>query len=325
VIRGKKLLRKLWNVEQFIQKTISTEPVVEQPSQLTLIDQWILSKYSELIKKTTLLMDNYNFSQAIKEVEYFLWHEFADHYIEMAKSSIYTGNNKESVIYTLETIGLGLIKLFAPFFPHITEELYHSIYHANDERISIHLSSWPEPVLSNSHARTAGEIVKDYIAAVRSFKSEQGIALNAPLQSTATYADESLITALQENKLIITETLKLPDTHTFHAGKPDVKEEITDLIPVYATIGPRLKNKSKDLITWLSKNKDSLIQHLEETGDLTWNDIPLDVEEPKTDSLIENEFIKIKRETKIQGITNQKVIQLENFYLLVSSEMIPSK
>ena len=119
VIRGTRLLRKIWNVEQFILKNLKnqTKPIEED---LIDIDKWILTKYSKLIKKCTKLMDNFDYSQTMKEAEYFLWHEFADHYIEMAKSSIYNKENIDSIRYTSYTIGLGILKLFSPFFPHIT-------------------------------------------------------------------------------------------------------------------------------------------------------------------------------------------------------------
>ena len=73
-------------------------------------------------------MDRFDYSQTMKDVEYFLWHELADHYIEMIKSSIYEKENVDSIKYTLYTIGLGTLKLFASFIPHITEEIYLDLY-----------------------------------------------------------------------------------------------------------------------------------------------------------------------------------------------------
>jgi len=61
--------------------------------------------------------DVFDYSPAMKDIEYFLWHELADHYLEMIKGSLYNKENVESIRYTLYTIGLGVVKLFAPFFP----------------------------------------------------------------------------------------------------------------------------------------------------------------------------------------------------------------
>ena len=143
VVRGTKLLRKLWNVQQFIGNIIK-EGKPKKPKKLQDIDQWILTKYSKLVNKCTEQMDVFDYSQAMKEIEYFLWHELADHYLEMIKGSLYNKENVESIQYTLYTVGLGIVKLFAPFFPHITEEIYHDFYKDYEGDDSIHLSAWPE-------------------------------------------------------------------------------------------------------------------------------------------------------------------------------------
>ena len=100
-------------------------------------------------------MENFDYSQTMKDVEYFLWHELADHYIEMIKSSIYENKNVESIKYTLYTLGLGVLKLFSPFIPHITEEIYNNFYQKFENDKSIHLSSWPEPVLIEDEKEVA--------------------------------------------------------------------------------------------------------------------------------------------------------------------------
>jgi valyl-tRNA synthetase len=121
ILRGVKLLRKIWNVQNFIINIINDEK--PEKTELLDIDKWILTKYSKLVKKCTKLMDNFDYSQTLKDVEYFLWHEVADHYLEMIKSSIYENKNLDSIKYTLYILGLGTLKLFAVFFPHLTEEI----------------------------------------------------------------------------------------------------------------------------------------------------------------------------------------------------------
>jgi len=186
VIRGTKLLRKLWNVEQFIGNIVKKDQPEE--TQLQDIDRWMLSKYSKLVKRCTKQMDEFDYSQTMKEIEYFLWHELADHYIEMIKSSIYEEKNVESIQYTLYTVGLGLLKLFAPFIPFITEEIYQNQYKDSKGDNTIHVSAWPEPILVDEEKENTGELVKNYISQVRSWKSEQGIALNVSINTSATYA-----------------------------------------------------------------------------------------------------------------------------------------
>ncbi|MDG6228971.1 MAG: valine--tRNA ligase [Candidatus Thermoplasmatota archaeon] len=320
VIRGKKLLRKLWNVEQFIHHNIDTTHIPTQPSQLTMIDSWILTKYCDLVQRCTRLMDVFDYSQTMKEIEYFLWHELADHYLEMVKSYIFKNKEKESYQFTLYTIGLGVIQLFAPFFPHITEELYQSIYKQTQGHLSLHISQWPEPFHSDDQVLKQGEHVKKYIAMVRAYKSEQKMPLNAPLNSTATYADEDIIASLKNNEFVIKSTLNLPESHRFIVGKPQITEKITEIIPVYAVIGPQLKQNAKAIVDYIKNNQQALIKILEETGDLIWDNIPNISIEDRSESLLKNNLVTIKKQPQITGKKDTDIIQLNEFYLEIKKE-----
>ncbi len=325
VIRGKKLLRKLWNVEQFIAAQITTQETLKKPDKLTTLDKWILTKYSQLISSSTKLLDQFDYSQAMKDIEYFLWHEFADHYIEMAKSSIYEKKNLASTLFTIYTIGLGLIKLFSPFIPHITEEIYQNFYKNNEKCESIHLSSWPEVVLKDEEAYETGETVKSYIAEIRAFKSEQGIALNATLSSSASYGPKKIISQLKDQEEIIKATLKLPKDHLFIIGKPDIAESITKIEPVYAKLGPLFKKDSQTIANYIKNHQQELISIINETGDLKWKDIPPAANPDQNQSILNNNFIRLEKKVMISGSNrNETLINFGSLYLLVSSEVIKS-
>ncbi len=317
VIRGGKLLRKLWNVQQFIHHTIEDKKP-NQPKQFTTIDQWILSKYSRLVDSATKLMDTYDYNQAMKETEYFLWHEFADHYLEMIKTSLYSNQNTQSIHYTLYTIGLGILKLFAPIFPHITEELYHLMYQANEQDPSIHIASWPEPYKINKEHERQGEIVKQYIAKVRAYKSEHAIPLNAPLHAVATYASSETARHLKDNKDIIITTLKYPKNHQFIPKKPDVERKITDIQPIHSQIGPIFKNDSKRLVKWIAENKEEIIQTIDETGDYSMETIPI-LHENTDKKLVKDGFIKVQKETRLKTKKQNILVDFNRFYLEIRS------
>ena len=325
VIRGKKLLRKLWNVEQFINANINTDESPVKPEKLTVVDTWILTKYSRLIKLTTELFDRFDYSQVMKEIEYFVWHEFADHYIEMAKSSIYNNKNVESTTYTLHTIGLGILKLFSPFIPHITEDLYQMMYKNSDGKESIHISNWPEPIIEDEQAHDSGETIKTFIADLRSFKSEHGIALNAPLPSSATYGPKELINQLQSQEELIKSTLNLSKDHKFIEGKPDIEESITAIEPVYAKLGPVFKKDSQNIATYIKDHQQDLIDLIEQNGDLKWKDIPKATAADDDESLLNEEFIKLTRSSHVKGSdTDETLVTLGPFYVLISTEVTAS-
>jgi len=313
VVRGTKLLRKLWNVQQFIGNIIKEGKPVK-PKKIQDIDTWILTKYSKLVKKCTEQMEVFDYSQAMKEIEYFLWHELADHYIEMIKGSIYHKENVDSIRYTLYTIGLGLLKLFAPIFPHITEEIYWDLYKEYEDDKSIHVSAWPEPILIDEEKEKAGESVKNYIAQVRAWKSEQGIALNAPIQATATYAPKDTITKLQTSESVILSTLKYPENHKFIAGKPEIQETITAVQPVFAKLGPTFKTDSNKISQWIKEHQEELIKTIDRKGDMLISEIP-GVNVVKKEGLLKAGYIQVKREPGLKGKKGSTILSFDGFYV----------
>jgi len=317
VIRGVKLLTKIWNVQQFINNIIKNEKPKE--TELIDIDKWILTKYSKLVNNCKKQMDEFGYSQTMKEIEFFLWHELADHYIEMIKSSIYENKNVDSIKYTLYTIGLGTLKLFAPFFPHITEEIYSNLYKKFEEQESIHLTAWPETIILDEEKENAGEEIKKYISQVRSWKSEKGIALNAPINTNITYASGGLISKLKPNEQIIKTTLKYPDTHEFIAGKPDIEEKITKISPVYSKIGPTFKQDGKKLVDWISKNQEDIIKQIEEKGDFQISEIPI-LKSSLKRGLIKEGYIQVQKDFKVKGKKDSIIISFDGFYLEIKEK-----
>ncbi|MDR0791153.1 MAG: valine--tRNA ligase, partial [Methanomassiliicoccaceae archaeon] len=117
VIRGRRLCNKVFNMGKFVGPRFDSKP--KKPSKLRTSDKWILSKYSDVVNSVTQYFESYQFDKAMRDAENFIWHELADHYIEMVKS-----RKDDAVRYTLYTVLLGCMKMIAPFMPHITEDVY---------------------------------------------------------------------------------------------------------------------------------------------------------------------------------------------------------
>ncbi|HEC94502.1 MAG TPA: valine--tRNA ligase [Thermoplasmatales archaeon] len=282
VIRGTRLLRKLWNVERFIAQFLP-DYVPGKPTSLRTMDRWILSRYSRVVQRCTEYMDRFEFSLALKEVEYFLWHEFADHYIEMAKSFVYEKKNVESILYTLYTIGLGLTKMFAPFFPHITEEIYHRYYKEKVKTESIHSTGWPTVEIIDEDAEQIGEHIKKIIAGIRKWKSEQGLALNTPLQKVEIFTKKLGLVEQGRDDIVVTMNIKdLVVSSRFS----EIKEEVVDVKPVYAVIGKKYREKTTEVVEMIKQlDPKKLYTTVKEQGSfvlsddvvLTQDDVSFDV------------------------------------------------
>lgn len=113
---------KLWNISRFMLLNIAT-PVVAapRPEPKTAADEWILSKLDTIIEFTTLNLEKFNFSYAGESLRDFTWGDLADWYLEVAKVE---GNKMELLNYLLNTV----LKLWHPFMPFVTEEIWREIY-----------------------------------------------------------------------------------------------------------------------------------------------------------------------------------------------------
>jgi len=183
---GAKLVTKLWNVARFSQRFLEHyQPPAERPTLLPT-DEWILSRTQRLIQRVTDLFRIYDYAAAKSETESFFWRDLADNYLEMAKERLYgePSQLREGARYTLYRVLLTAIKLFAPFLPYITEEIYQSLFVAEAWKGSIHTTRWPivDESLLDERAETAGDAIVEVATAVRRYKSESNLSLGSELK-----------------------------------------------------------------------------------------------------------------------------------------------
>ncbi|MCD6512765.1 MAG: valine--tRNA ligase [Thermoplasmata archaeon] len=291
LVRGKRLMNKVWNLEKFIGGVIENKP---EKGETTLMDRWILSLYSRVVREATEHMDRFEFSDAMKKIEYFIWHEFADHYIEMVKHRIYEKKD-EAAIYTLYTIGLGIVKMLAPFLPFISEEIYNQHFKRYEGYESIHISPWPEEIMHDEHALKEGEKVKKVIARIRDWKNKNGMALNATIENV------KISGISEEGKDAIEGTLKIKN---LEIGGFDVEYEY-DAKPVYGKIGPSFREKSKKIAEKIKNNSRMIAEEIERNG---YAMLEIDGEKIK----IDDEFVEIIKRPK-----GKDLIEIEDIAILI--------
>ena len=110
--------------------------------------------------------------------------------------------------------------------------------------------------------------------------------------------------------------------HKFIPGKPEIEEKITEIKPNHSTIGPKFKKESKRITKWIKENQETLINKIKKEGDIKWSDIPILDKIKTNEKLIENDYIKIIKRTKIKGEKDRGVIKFDDFYIEVPPEMI---
>jgi len=186
MIGAQRLINKLWNVASFIEQNCKT---FKDKEPERTIDRWIITKATLLANQSTESFEDLNYAASKRLVDEFFWF-FADNYLEFVKYRIY--GKDESANYALSSTCLTILKLFAPFIPYVTEELYQKIFKGKlDDAESIHISGWPEPEsgLIDYDALERGDKAQKVIAFIRQWKHNSKMALNAEIQELTTNED----------------------------------------------------------------------------------------------------------------------------------------
>jgi valyl-tRNA synthetase len=182
---GGKLVTKLWNVAHFCERFLAGYTPATPRKGLTPADRWLLSRLQRLIEETSAQFVAYDYASAKSVVEAFFWRDLADNYLEMAKSRLYDeeSSEREGARYILHATLLTVVKLFAPFLPHVTEAIYLGLFAPAETGASVHRSTWPQanPALLDEQAETAGEALVAIATAVRRHKSASNLSLGAEL------------------------------------------------------------------------------------------------------------------------------------------------
>ncbi|MFV9930575.1 MAG: valine--tRNA ligase [Rickettsia endosymbiont of Haemaphysalis japonica] len=190
---GKRLVNKLWHAAKFV--FIHFDKLTGEDKKASLLDikekitnefdKWMVNKLVELVKLATNELQNYEYANAMHLTEKFFWVVFCDNYLEISKTRSYDEENKNpqgqySSILTLYHVMQTLLKLFAPFMPHITEELYQILYSEN----SIHVKgSWVNYSDLNYEINAKGaEGLLGILDIVRKFKAEKNLSIKAPIK-----------------------------------------------------------------------------------------------------------------------------------------------
>ena len=139
-------------------------------------EKWIIDKINILIKNITKNIDKYELGVAIDSLYSFIWNEFCDWYIEMAKTRLYSNNSQEKknelivLNYSLHT----LMKLLHPFMPFITDEIYSHIKEENEKDLMI--SMWPKEIKKDYKEESEFvEKIKSIIVKVRNIRLNMNV------------------------------------------------------------------------------------------------------------------------------------------------------
>ena len=197
-------INKIWNAARFV---IMNLPEDAQPAHMPdtakfdLADGWIFDRLNHTVSEVIRLFDDYQFGEAGRELYNFIWNDFCDWYIEMAKVALNGADTElktrkqNNLIWILDQI----LRLLHPIMPFVTEKLWLSMPH---EGKSIMVAKYPTPhsEFVNDQARRDMAFLIEIIKAVRNIRMEVNAPLSSPIDIMIQLEDSNNERILTENE-----------------------------------------------------------------------------------------------------------------------------
>jgi len=303
VVSASRFLQKMWSIYRFSMshlKDFGPEDAEKFPLEsLFTIDRWLLSKLNRLVETATKEFDGYQFDSTFKAIRGFSWEVLADNYLELVKGRLY-GDKPEGrkaaqyVLYrTMKTLSL----LLAPFIPFFAEELYSRF--SNE---SVHTQAWPtiDESLISEEAEAAGELIKEITSEVRRYKSDLGMALNAPLKKIEIYSaniDTGDIAGATNSEVELME------------GAPSFEYVPVEVKPNMGLIGPRFRKDAGAVVKALQAENPAALEAQATSGKITVTVNGQQIE-------LESEAVEIKKEV-ISGGREVDVLEVSGTVVVI--------
>ena len=203
---GRNFANKMWNAGRFLlmnAQNIKLDPFLKH-KHLDFTDKWIISRFNKTIKEVNEALDKFEVNAASKIIYSYVWNDFCDWYVELAKNRLYNGSEEVKMAVLSRAISLyeDMLKLVHPFMPFISEEIWQ-LLDERKEGQSISICEFPkfDATLVDETAEKEIEFVQEVVTAIRNIRGEMNISpakpINVFLKSTAvTFAQEKYIKSL---------------------------------------------------------------------------------------------------------------------------------
>lgn len=192
-------INKVWNASRFVMMHVDDSTTYQDLSLLNLsvVDQWILTRLNQTIEHVNENMESYEFVHVGNALYKFIWDDFCSWYIELAKVNLSNEKMKEATVATLIHVLNAIVKMLHPFMPFVTEEIYSSLPYVGE---TITLATWPEvnPALNFDQAIDKMDYVMDIIKGFRQVRVDKQIKQSLEMFYTLQYKDDYLASFIEE-------------------------------------------------------------------------------------------------------------------------------
>ncbi|MGB4507672.1 MAG: valine--tRNA ligase [Syntrophomonadaceae bacterium] len=193
---------KIWNAARFVLMNLEGyEPVEVAEEDLTLADRWIISRLANTAEDVTRLLEEYDLGEAAKTLYEFIWDEFCDWYIELAKIRLgQSADFRHRLVAqnVLLQVLFDTLRLLHPFMPFITEEIYQNLPGHND---TIMLDAWPVKGQVWPEALEDMQQLMSVIRNLRNIRAEFNVAPGTPINTIILVRDQGKMALFENNQV----------------------------------------------------------------------------------------------------------------------------
>ena len=198
---------KLWNAGRFVINAIDSLETGKQvntetgkhgnTSDWTLADSWIWARLQQLVRDVERLFQTFQYGEAGRQIYEFIWADFADWYVEIAKGQMQNAESKTQTVETLTRVFDMCLRLLHPFTPFVTEEIGGHLRRAILESpLSDIAADWPEVLIVARFPEPRDPegweeskladfaLIQEIVRSIRNLRAEKNLPMSKKLPAT---------------------------------------------------------------------------------------------------------------------------------------------
>jgi len=231
---------KVWNAGRFIINALDSLQPGHQPTDYTLADSWIWARVQQLVRDIERLFQTFQYGEAGRQLYEFIWSDFADWYVEIAKQELaQSGPRATRAAHTLVRVFDLALRLLHPFTPFVTEEIWGHLRRAvlrspisnlaEDWPDALIIAGWPEPREPEvwEAARLADfALLQEIIRSIRNLRAEKNVAPGRRIPAIFAAGDRTEL--LEQQAEVIASLAGLGDRESRLRFQRDLQEKPAD-------------------------------------------------------------------------------------------------
>jgi valyl-tRNA synthetase len=240
---------KIWNVGRFVISAISNQQSADKLGDYTLADSWIWARLQQLVRDVERLFQTFQYGEAGRQIYEFLWSDFADWYVEIAKGQLANESTRAQTTEALARVLDTALRLLHPFTPFVTEELWGYLRTTIlQSPISNLATAWPKALIIAPWPEARDPegweeskiadfmLVQEIVRSIRNLRAEKGVAPSKRI--AATIAAGTKLDLLKEQSKVIAALAGLSESELMivqsQTDKPkDSIALVTGLVEIY--------------------------------------------------------------------------------------------